>query len=111
MKNLPKIKDGVYVINMDEYKSTGTHWIGLRVNGNNMGASIDAIYFDSFGVEDIPKEIQKFIGNKNIPTNIYRIQATNSIMFGYFCIGFIDFMLKGRNFLDYNNFSSPRKYK
>ena len=49
MNNLPKIKDGVYVINMDEYKSTGTHWIGLHVNGNNMGASIDAIYFDSFG--------------------------------------------------------------
>ena len=50
MKNLPKIKDGVYVINMDEYKSTGTHWIALHVNVDNMGASIDAIYFDSFGV-------------------------------------------------------------
>ena len=50
MNNLPKIKDRVYVINMDEYKSTGPHWIALHVNGDNMGASIDAIYFDSFGV-------------------------------------------------------------
>ena len=50
---LPKIKDGAYVINLDEFKSTGTHWIALYVNGNNF------IYFDSFGVERIPKEITK----------------------------------------------------
>ena len=43
-------------------------------------------YFDSFGVEHIPKEIRKFIRNKNIITNIYRIQAYDSIMCGYFCI-------------------------
>ena len=47
------------------------------------------IYFDSFGVEQIPKEIKKFIGNKNIITNIYRIQAYDSIMYGYFCSGFM----------------------
>ena len=56
--NLPKIKDGAYVINLDEYKSIGTHWIALYVNGNNI------IYFDSFGVEHIPKEIKKFKGTK-----------------------------------------------
>ena len=49
--NLPKIKDGVYVINLDEYKSIGTHWIALYVNGNN------AIYFHSFGVEHIPENL------------------------------------------------------
>ena len=55
--NLPKIKDGAYVINLDEYKSIGTHWIALYVNGNNRRASYDAIYFNSFGLEHIPKEI------------------------------------------------------
>ena len=67
--NLPKIKDGEYVINLDEYKSIVTHWIALHVDGNNV------TYFDSFEVEHIPKEIRKFIGNKNIKTNIYRIQG------------------------------------
>ena len=52
-------------------------------------------YFDSFGVEHIPKEIKKIIGIKNVKTNIYRIQTYDSIIYGYFCIGFIDFMLKG----------------
>ena len=65
--------------------------IALYVNNDNIA------YFDSFGVEHIPKEIKKFIGNKNIITNIYRIQAFNSIICRYFCIGFIDFMLKGKN--------------
>ena len=71
--NLPKIKDGSYITNLDEYESIGTHWIALHVNGNNI------IYFDSFGVERIPKEIKKFKVNKNRITNIYRIQAYNSI--------------------------------
>ena len=65
--NLPKIKDGEYVINLDEYKSLGTYWIALYVNANNM------VYFDSFRVEHIPKEIKKLIGSKNNITNIYRI--------------------------------------
>ena len=52
-------------------------------------------YFDSFGVEQILKDIRKFIGNKNVITNIYRIQTYNSIMCGYVCVGFIDFILKG----------------
>ena len=66
--NLPKIKDEAYVINLDEYESIGTYLITLFVNGN------DIIYFDSFGVEHIPKEIKKFIGNKNIIIISYRIQ-------------------------------------
>ena len=55
--NLPKIKYGAYVINLDKFKSTGTHWIALHVNGNNRRAYYNAISFDSFGVEHIPKEI------------------------------------------------------
>ena len=58
------------------------------------------MYFDSFWFEYIPKEIRKLIGNKNVITNIYRIQAYDSIMFGYFSIGLTDFMLKGKNVLD-----------
>ena len=73
-------------------------------------------YVDSFGVEHIPKEIRKFIGNKNIETNIYWIQASNSIICGYFCIGFIDFMLKGKSSLnytslDYTNLFSLKEYE
>ena len=68
-------------------------------------------YFDSFGVEHIPKEIRKFIRNKNVITNIYRIQAYDSIMCGYFCIGFIDFMLKGKSLLECTNLFSPDEYK
>ena len=64
-------------------------------------------YFHSFGVEDILKEIRKFIGNKNVRTNIFRVQAYDSIMCGYFCIGFIDFILKGKRLLEYTNFFSP----
>ena len=85
--NLPKVKDGAYVINLDEYSDIRTHWIALYVQNN------DVTYFDSFGVERIPKEIKTFINNKNIKTNIFRIQAYDSIMCGYFFIGFIDFML------------------
>ena len=74
--NIPKTKDGAYVTNIYEYKSIGSHWIPLYVNDDNV------TYFDSFGVEHIPKEIRKVIGNKNIITNIYRIQADDSIMCG-----------------------------
>ena len=72
--NLPEIKDGAYVINIDEFNSIGTHWIALYVNGTNV------TYFDSFGVEHIPKEIKNFIAHKNIITNIYIIQAHDTIM-------------------------------
>ena len=65
-----------YVINLDEYSDIGTHWVPLYVLNN------DAIYFDSFGVEHIPEEIKKFISNKNIKTNIFRIQEYDSIMCG-----------------------------
>ena len=83
--NLPKkIKDGAYVINLDEYADTGTHWIALFCT------EIEDFYFHSFGFEHVYKEIEKFIEHKSIKTNIFRIRSNNSIMCGYFCIGFID---------------------
>ena len=103
--NLQKIKDGAYIINLDEYSDTGTHRAALYVQNN------DVTYFDSFGVEHIPKEIKTFIGNKNIKTNIFRIQAYDSIMCGYFCIGFIDFMLAGKTLTDFTNLFSPNNFK
>ena len=73
--DLPKLKDGTYVINLDKYKSIGTQEIALYVCGNKKRTSYDTICFDSFGVEHIPKEIKKFIGSKNIIKNIDEIQA------------------------------------
>ena len=94
-----------YVKNLDKHKSIGNHSIALYVNDKNVS------YFDSFGVEHIPKEIKKFIRDKNIITNIYRIQACDSIMCRYFYIQFIDFMLKGKSLFDYTNLFSPNDYK
>ena len=81
------------------------------MTGNKRRSSYDAIYFDSFGVERTPKEIKKFIGNKHITTNIYRIQAYDSVKCGYFCVGFIDFMLKPKILVDYTNLFSPNDYE
>ena len=70
----------------------------------------DVTFFGSFGVKHIPKEIIKFIENRNIKTNIFRIQAYDS-MCGYFCIAFIDFMFKGKSLTDYTNLFSPNDFK
>ena len=100
--NLPdKIKDGGYVINLDEYYDIGTHWIALYVKNETV------TYFDSFGIEHIPKEVKKFIGSKIIISNIYRIQNYDLIMCGYFCISFIDYMFKGKSLTDYTHLFSP----
>ena len=103
--NSIEIKDEAYIINLDEYSDIATHWIALYVQNN------DVTYFDSFGVEYIPKEIEIFISNKNIKTNIFRIQAYDSIMCGYFCIGFIDFMLAGKTLTEFTNLFSPNNFK
>ena len=97
-------KDGTYVINLDEYADVGTHWIALFCNRN------ETLYFVSFGVEHAPQEIKKFIGNKNIKANIFRVQASDSVMCGYFCIGFIDFMLVGKKLTDYKNLFSQHDF-
>ena len=104
--NLPKkIKGGAYVINLDEYADVGTHWIALFCNRNEI------VYFDSFGVEHVLEEIKESIGNKNIKTNIFRVQANDSVMCGYFCIGFIDFMLAGKKLTDFTSMFSPYDFK
>ena len=114
--NLPNtIKTGACVINLDEYRNTGNHWVALYINNKTI------IYFDSFGVEHIPKEIMKFIGNeqsssakarnKKIIANIYRIQAYDSIICGYFCIGFVKFMFNGNSLTDYTCLFSPNDFK
>ena len=96
---LTKIKGGTYLINLDEYSDIGTHWAALYVRNN------DVTYFDSFGVEHIPKEIKTFINCSlsiflhpplHATTHTFRIQAYNSIICEYFCIGFINFMLAGK---------------
>ena len=100
-----EIKDGDYIINLDEYYNIGTHWVALYVKNN------DVTDFDGFGVEHIPNEIKKFIDLKNLILNIFRIQAHDSIMCGYFCIGFINFMFKGKTLNDYTNLFSPDDLK
>ena len=103
--NLPgKIKKEAYVINLDEYANIGTHWIALFVKPKY------TVYFDSFGIEHIPKEINKFIRN-DIKSYIFRLQAYDSIMCGYYCIEFINYMLKGKTLLDYTNLFSPNDFK
>ena len=101
--NLTEIKDGTFVINLDENSDIGTHWVVLHVHNNYV------TYFDSFEVEHIPKEIKTFINNKNIKTNIFGIQAYNSIMCEYFCIGFINFKLTGNTLTEFTNLFSANK--
>ena len=93
-----KIRDRAYVINLDQYPDIGTHWVALYVYNDNI------TYFDSFGVEHIPKRIKAFIDRSlSIITNIFRIQAYDPIMCRYFCIGFIDFMIAGKTLTDFTD--------
>ena len=111
--NLQKIKDGAYIVTLDEYSDIGTHWVAFYVNNN------DVTCFDSFVVEHIPKEIRAFINrplssasqNKNIKTIIFRVQGYDLVMCGYFCIGFIDFMFKGKTLTEYTNLFSPNNFE
>ena len=90
-------KNGAYVINLGEYSDIGTHWIALYALNKNV------TYFDSFVVEHIPKETKIFINKSIFVTNIFRVQTYDSVMCGYFGIGFIDFMLKGISLTDFTN--------
>ena len=100
--NLPeKTKDGAYVINLSEYADVGTHQIALFCRRSEI------VYFNKFGVENVAEEIREFVRNKNVKANIFRVQANNSVMCGYFCIGFIDFMLAGKKLTDFTSLFSP----
>ena len=96
--NLPKIKEWTYLINLDKYKSIEMHCIVFYLNGENV------LYICSFGVQHFPKQTKKFVGDKNVATNIYRIQTKSR----YVCTEFVNFMLKGKILLDYTNIFSPK---
>ena len=83
----------------------GTHWVALFCNRSEI------VYFHSFGVEHVPKEIKEFLENKNIIANIFRVQANNSLMCGYFCIGSIDFMLADKKLTDFTSLFSPYDFE
>ena len=93
------------MVHLDHSKNTGTHWVIAFIKKDKM------IYFDSFGVEYIPKEIMERIRKKNIKTGIFRIQDYNSIMCDYFCILFIEYMLNNKTLTDFTNLSSPWSFK
>ena len=100
-----KIKDQAYVINLDENSDIETHWIALHILKDNV------TYFDSFEVEHIPKEIKKVIKGSSITTNAFKIQAYDSVMCGYFCIEFINFILTGKSLTDFTNLFSLNDFK
>ena len=85
--NLPKIKDGTYVISLYDKNSKGTHWVTLFANKHT------AVYSDSFGIEQIPQEVLKRIKDKSITRNIFRIQDNESIMCGFYCAAFVEYLL------------------
>ena len=100
--NLPKkVKDGTYVTNHGECIDVGSHSIVFYVFDN------DPAYFDSFGVEHVPKEIKRCAGNSNIQTNKFRIQAHASVMCEYSCIRFIHHMFPGKTLIDYTSLFLP----
>ena len=104
-RNFPKkIKHGAYVINLDEYADVGIHWIALFCNRNEI------LYFDSFVVEHVPEEIKKNCWEWEHNSNIFQVQANNSVICRYFCIGFIDFMLAGKKLTDYTSLLSPHDF-
>ena len=99
------MKYGEYALNIDEYSYIGTHWIALYVNIKTV------TYFDSFGFEHIPKEIKKFINNKSIISNTFRIEKYDSVMCGHFSIAFIDFMFKRNSLTAFTNLFLPNDFK
>ena len=92
-----RIKDGAYVINLDDKNSKGKHWVSLFIDKNIV------IYFDSFGIEYIPQEVLNKIRDKSVTDNIFRVQDNECIICGFYCIAFIEYMLTGKTLLDCTN--------
>ena len=101
--NLPRIKYVAYFTNLDDKNSNGTHLLFIDRN-------LD-VYFDYFGIEYILLEVSSKIRDKSITHNIFRIQDNESIVCGFYCITFIEYMLVGKNLLDYINLLSSNNYK
>ena len=78
------------MINHGDRKGKGTNWVSLFINRNT------AVYFDSFGIEYIPQKVLNKNRDKLITGNIFRIQDNKSIMYGFHCIGFLEYMLAGK---------------
>ena len=93
------------MINLDDKKSKGTHWVLLFSDRNT------ALCFDSFGIEYIPQEVLNKIKDKSITHNIFILQNDDCIMCGFYCITFIEYMLAGKTLLDYTNLFSPNDHK
>ena len=93
------------MINLDDKNSKGRHWVSLFIHKNV------AVYFDAFGIEYILQEVLNKIRDKSITHNILRIQDNESIMCGFYCIDFIEYMLAGKTLLDYINLFFPNDYK
>ena len=89
------------MIKLDDKNSKGAHWVSLFIDRNL------AVYFDSFGIEYIPQEVLNKIRDKSTTQNIFRIQDSESFMFGFYNIAFIRCMLAGKTLLDYTNLFSP----
>ena len=104
--NLTEIKSGAYGINLGDCSNIRTNWVVLCVH------KYDVTYFDSVGVEHIPKEIKTFIDRSlSITTNSVRIQAYDSMMCEYFCIRFIDFMLARKTLAEFTSLFSLNNFK
>ena len=93
---LDKVKDGAYIINRVEYSDIETHSIALYALIHN------TTYFGSFRVEHIPKEVKIFIDQSIVIENVFSIQVYDSIMCGYFCIRFIDFIFAGKTLTNFS---------
>ena len=104
--NLPKNK-GWGICNKPWWICRCRHTIGLLY----FVTEVKSVYFDSFGAEHVPEEIKKFVRNNNIIANIFRVQANDSVICGYFCIWFTDFMLAGKNLTDFTSMFSPYDFE
>ena len=93
------------MINLNVKQSKGTHWVSLFIDRHV------SVYFDSFGIEYISQELLSKIRDKPITHNIFRMQDYDSIMCGFYCIAFIEYMFVRKTLLDYTNFFSPNEYK
>ena len=86
------------VVNLNDKKTKRTHWDSLFTDRNT------AVYFDSFGIEYIPKELLNKEKDKSTAQNIFKAQDKDSIMCGFYCIAFIEYMLAWKILLHYTTF-------